>query len=100
MEKMLCVNYHVTLIKPWALPSIKSHSQGAANPLNAVGVGDYSAPAFVDIDGDGDKDAFIGAGDGTLCYYKNTGTSTVMVDLDDRFTYRQVIWINSGKLKA
>src|ERR1019366_9564437 len=79
MEKMLCVNYHVTLIKPWALPSIKSHSQGAANPLNAVGVGDYSAPAFVDIDGDGDKDAFIGAGDGTLYYYKNTGTSTVPV---------------------
>ena len=30
------------------------------NPLNAVDVGDYSAPAFVDIDGDGDLDAFIG----------------------------------------
>jgi hypothetical protein len=52
---------------------------GAANPLNSVGVGYYSAPAFVDIDGDGDKDAFIGGGDGTLVYYKNTGTPTVPV---------------------
>ena len=52
---------------------------GAANPFNGVDVGDYSAPVFVDIDGDGDLDAFIGALDGTIYYFKNTGSSTVPV---------------------
>jgi hypothetical protein len=49
---------------------------GAANPFNSVDVGYYSCPIFVDIDGDGDLDAFIGAWNGTISYYKNTGTST------------------------
>ena len=52
---------------------------GAANPFNGVDVGSYSSPAFVDIDGDGDKDAFIGKGDGTIDFYKNTGTSAAPV---------------------
>lgn len=52
---------------------------GASNPFNGVDVGDYAAPAFADIDGDGDKDALIGAGDGTLKYYKNTGTAAAPV---------------------
>src|SRR4051812_47144795 len=33
---------------------------GAANPFNGITVGANSNPTFVDIDGDGDKDAFIG----------------------------------------
>ncbi|MEO6453587.1 MAG: VCBS repeat-containing protein, partial [Ginsengibacter sp.] len=49
---------------------------GAADPFDGVAVSDFSAPAFVDIDGDGDIDAFIGAGDGTISYYKNTTTVT------------------------
>ena len=47
---------------------------GATNPLNGVNVGARSAPAFVDIDGDGDCDVFLGATDGTLHVYRNTGT--------------------------
>jgi len=47
---------------------------GVANPLGGVDVGDYSAPSFVDVDGDGDMDAFIGEYDGIINYYKNTGT--------------------------
>ncbi|MCP4167985.1 MAG: VCBS repeat-containing protein [Chloroflexi bacterium] len=47
---------------------------GTANPLNDVAVGYFSVPRFVDVDGDGDMDAFIGASDGTLNYYQNTGT--------------------------
>ena len=33
---------------------------GAANPFNGVDVGDYSAPSFADLDGDGDLDAVVG----------------------------------------
>jgi hypothetical protein len=33
------------------------------------------APAFVDIDNDGDKDLFIGQFDGRMKFYRNTGTA-------------------------
>ncbi|RMG78698.1 MAG: VCBS repeat-containing protein, partial [Bacteroidetes bacterium] len=49
---------------------------GSGNPFNGVDVGTDSAPTFVDLDKDGDMDAFIGANDGTLYYYKNTGNAT------------------------
>lgn len=48
-----------------------------SNPLNAVGGDVYNSPVLVDIDGDGDIDAFIGRSAGTILYYKNTGSSTV-----------------------
>ncbi len=48
---------------------------GASNPFNGVDVGEKSAPAFADIDGDGDLDAFIGESDGNINYYLNTGTA-------------------------
>ncbi len=47
---------------------------GAANPFDGVNVGTASAPALADLDGDGDVDAVVGAGDGTLRYLENTGT--------------------------
>jgi Domain of unknown function (DUF4347)/FG-GAP-like repeat len=49
---------------------------GAADPFNGVDVGSNSAPSFADLDGDGDTDALIGAQDGTLRYYRNTGSTT------------------------
>ena len=52
---------------------------GAANPFNGVDVGYNSTPTFVDIDNDGDKDAFIGERFGTIKYYKNTGTASAPV---------------------
>ncbi|MFC2029411.1 FG-GAP-like repeat-containing protein [Chloroflexota bacterium] len=48
---------------------------GGGNPFNGVDVGDRSAPSFADLDGDGDLDAFIGATDGTIYYYRNDGTA-------------------------
>jgi Ca2+-binding RTX toxin-like protein len=50
---------------------------GTANPLNGVDVGYESSPTFVDIDSDGDLDAFVGAYDGTIHYYQNGPTAPV-----------------------
>ncbi|WP_139559638.1 beta strand repeat-containing protein [Methylotetracoccus oryzae] len=38
-------------------------------------VGFNASPTLVDIDGDGDRDAFVGANDGTTRFYRNTGTA-------------------------
>ncbi|MCP4699147.1 MAG: hypothetical protein GY862_20185, partial [Gammaproteobacteria bacterium] len=45
------------------------------NPFDRVDAGDYSVPALVDIDDDGDLDAFIGENTGTTLYYENSGTA-------------------------
>ncbi|MEO8417025.1 MAG: VCBS repeat-containing protein, partial [Ginsengibacter sp.] len=50
---------------------------GVADPLNAINVGVSSAPVFVDIDGDGDKDLFVGSYIGTIQYFKNIGSATI-----------------------
>jgi len=49
---------------------------GTANPFNGVDLGLYSSPALVDIDSDGDLDAFLGNGGGAVFYYKNIGTAS------------------------
>ncbi|MBD2040242.1 FG-GAP-like repeat-containing protein, partial [Microcoleus sp. FACHB-672] len=41
------------------------------NPFNLTDVGGLASPTFADIDGDGDLDAFVGAGDGIIHYYQN-----------------------------
>jgi len=52
-------------------------SGGSSNPLSGQDVGAYSAPAFVDIDNDGDYDLFVGNFSGTICHFKNTGTASM-----------------------
>ncbi|MFA5123537.1 beta strand repeat-containing protein [Zavarzinia sp.] len=49
---------------------------GAANPFDGIDVGTAAAPSFADLDGDGDLDAVVGAGDGTLHYLMNSGTAS------------------------
>ncbi len=46
------------------------------NPMGLSNVGFYANPNLVDIDGDGDLDAFIGNSDGNTLFYRNTGTAT------------------------
>jgi len=44
---------------------------GTDNPLDLVDVDSRSTPSFADLDGDGDRDAFVGAAIGTISYYRN-----------------------------
>ncbi len=45
------------------------------NPFGLTDVGSLSQPTLVDIDGDGDLDAFIGNGLGDVSFFRNIGTA-------------------------
>ena len=61
-------------------PTLAMYTEQTASqnhPLHGVDVGDKAAPFCErDFDGDGDYDCFIGTSDGSIKYYKNTGTAT------------------------
>jgi hypothetical protein len=42
----------------------------------AIDIGQYSTPQLVDVDRDGKLDLLIGARNGNIAYYRNTGTGT------------------------
>ena len=56
--------------------SAPAFATSSDNPFGLADVGGSSAPSFVDIDGDGDLDAFVGATDGNVKYFENTGSSS------------------------
>jgi FG-GAP-like repeat/Secretion system C-terminal sorting domain len=57
------------------VPSFKQITDGG-NPLSKVVSNSLSIPYFIDIDGDGDYDCFVGEGNtGAISFYENIGTS-------------------------
>ena len=56
--------------------SSPAFSSALDNPFGLSNVGDESAPAFTDIDGDGDFDAFVGTSSGDTFFFENTGSSS------------------------
>jgi hypothetical protein len=46
------------------------------NPFGLADVGSLASPAFADLDGDGDLDAFVGAFTGDTLFFENTGTAS------------------------
>ena len=48
---------------------------GKINPFTGLSLGEKIAPAFVDIDNDGDKDLFVGDTLGNIKYFSNEGNN-------------------------
>jgi hypothetical protein len=45
------------------------------NLIKAIDVGRSGHPAFANLDGDGDRDLYVGSEDGTITFFRNTGTA-------------------------
>ncbi|TVU55592.1 MAG: hypothetical protein EA414_00885 [Arthrospira sp. PLM2.Bin9] len=57
-------------------PAVPNFSTGpVANPFGLQNVGNLSTPTFVDINGDGKLDAFVGSQNGDIHYFENTGNA-------------------------
>jgi len=52
-------------------PALANNAARVANPFGLTDVGMNASPALVDIDGDGDLDAFVGTADGNISFFRN-----------------------------
>jgi hypothetical protein len=59
------------------LTKAPAYSSPSTNPFGISDVGDFSSPAFADLDADGDLDLFIGNKDGNTLVFTNTATAAL-----------------------
>ncbi|MEM6697949.1 MAG: T9SS type A sorting domain-containing protein, partial [Bacteroidota bacterium] len=82
------INYFENTSTNGSVPAFRFSND--SEPFGLTDVGDYAAPSFADIDGDGDLDAFIGEGDGNVNYFENNSaqrsTAVETVTLDETFS--------------
>ena len=69
---------------------------GDDNPFNGIDVGDFSAPAFADINGDDEIDMVLGAKNGLLIYYLNESTDSDTVFTEQTKSYNPFNNIDVG----
>ena len=67
------VNKELTYFENVGDANNPSFATGAVNPFGFSGLDFYSAPAFADLDGDGDLDVISGEVYGGFIYFANTG---------------------------
>ncbi len=56
-----------------------TYAAAVLNPFRITSVGYNLAPAFADIDNDGDVDLFVGTRTGSIFYFQNVGSQTAML---------------------
>lgn len=69
---------------------------GADNPLSSVSYSRETSIDFVDIDQDGDFDAFVGDDPGLIYYYENTGNNTSPAFVNQTGTDNPLDGVNVG----
>ncbi len=64
---------NLRLLRNVGTPEVASFVQESTNLIDNLDFGRSSFPALADIDGDGDYDLFVGAGDGQIRFLENIG---------------------------
>ncbi len=83
-----------------ALSPVFLQQTGGDNPFDGVDIGDWSAPAFADLDADGDLDVVVGEYFGDLLYFENTGTTAAPVFTQRTGAANPFDGVNAGGVSA
>ena len=88
-EDMFCgqVDGTIIFLENLSGPTGEANFASAIFSYNAIDVGGFSAPCFIDIDLDDKLDMVVGEQNGNLNYYHNTGTIT-----EPAFTLESEMW--------
>lgn len=71
-----------TAVAPVYVERVSTAANPNLNPFDGIDAGTGSAPTFADLNDDGDLDLVLGAGNGTLRYFENTGSAATATYLE------------------